>query len=91
MTAHDLIADIFSRHQHGVPGNERWITTRQRDKLIELIGEDPEGGALSGAPGGNRLWTPSGRSKYLISDHGPTRHKLTEFANLIATESGRLF
>lgn len=92
MAAFEFIDEILSRHQSGVPGNERWITANQRAKILELIGEHEESGALRGNAGGSLIWMPKGRRKFVLSDHNNCkRHKLTVLANLVESESGRLF
>jgi hypothetical protein len=96
MTAHDLITDIFSRHQDGVPGHMRRITRPQLDFLLGLIGEDEEGGAVENVPAdaGFRAtaWKPSGRNKYIVTeDLRGKRHTLTRLSNLVASGTGCLF
>jgi hypothetical protein len=92
MTAHDLISDIFSRVQSGVPGNERCITRAQLDFLVRLIGEDEEGGAMRSDGPGVSVWTPSGRNKYIITeDLSGRRHRLTRLSALAPVAAGRLF
>jgi hypothetical protein len=92
MTAHDLIADIFSRTQGGVEGNMRRITRAQLDLLVELIGEDEDGGAVQRGMGGSFVWMPAGRQKYIITeDARGGRHTLMRLANIRASASGSLF
>jgi len=93
MTAFDLIDSIFSRPAFGVAqGNIRSISDRQYAKLRELIGEDPEGGAVTTGTGGSLVWMPSGRHKYILTEDLRTgKHTLTRLSNIIASESGRLF
>jgi hypothetical protein len=91
MTAHDLIADIFSRVQSG-PGNMRRITRPQLNLLCRLIGEDKDAGAVQHGLGDSLVWTPSGRNKYIITeDSRGNRHTLTRLANLSATGMDSLF
>jgi hypothetical protein len=91
MTAHDLISDIFKRHQDGVPGNERRITRRQLDLLRQLIGEDEEGGAMRPGMGLGFAWMPSGRDKYTVSESAGGRITLARFSNLVPSGAGKLF
>lgn len=92
MTAHDLITDIFCRHQYGVPGNVRHITGAQLDLLRRLIGEDEEGGAMRADGPGVSVWMPSGRNKYIITeDLRGRRHTLARMSSLTPTGMGRLF
>jgi hypothetical protein len=92
MTAHDLIASIFSRTQQDLPGNVRRITRAQLDFLLRLIGEDEEGGAVQRGRGGSVVWMPSGRNKYVIAeDLRGNKHTLTRLGNIVASSSGCLF
>ena len=92
MTAHDLIASIFARHQDGMPGNERRITMRQLVSLKDLIGADEEGGAWRVQGPGVWSWAPSGRDKYVITeDLFGNRHTIARFMNMTASGTGRLF
>ncbi len=92
MTAHDLIASIFSRVQDGMPGNARRISRAQLDFLRGLIGEDQEGGTMQTTGPGVSVWTPSGRNKYVIrEDLRGNRHVLERLANMVPTGMGRLF
>jgi hypothetical protein len=92
MTAHDLIADIFSRHQDGVPGNMRRITRPQMDLLFRLIGEDEDGGAVQSAGPGVTVWMPMGRNKYVVTeDLRGKRHTLTRMSNIVPCGTGMLF
>jgi hypothetical protein len=92
MTAHDLIASIFSRVQPGVAGNIRNITSAQVDYLRDLIGKDEEGGAVQPGRGRGFAWLPSGRDKYVVAEEpGGDRFTLTRMSNLVASGSGRLF
>lgn len=94
MTAFDLIDSIFSwPARRGMEGNVRRITPRQLIKLRELIGEDPEGGAVrSGAPG-SLIWMPSGRNKYIVTEDptGGDMHTLTRLSNIVPSGCGSLF
>jgi hypothetical protein len=92
MTAHELIADIFSRVQDGRPGHQRGISRAQLDFLRKLIDEDEDGGAVQATGAGKTIWMPSGRNKYEIKeDLTGNRHVLTKLSNLAATGCGRLF
>jgi hypothetical protein len=88
MTAHDLIASIFSRVQPGVPGHERRITLEQLNYLESLIGQDDEGSAYKPYGPEQMAWAPSGRTKFIICR---SPRKITKMANLQASASGRLF
>lgn len=93
MTAYELIDSIFARVQPGMPGNERRITRRQLDWLRDLIGADPEGGAVRSGGPGSLVWMPSGRTKYIITEDptGGDKHTLVKLANLTPSAEGRLF
>lgn len=92
MTAFDLIESIFARPQRDMPSNERRITATQLSYLKDLIGADPEGGAMARAGPGVWTWAPAGRTKYqLTEDYQGNRHTLARFMNLTASETGRLF
>jgi hypothetical protein len=92
MTAHELIASMFQRPQEGRPSNERGISGRQLAYLRDLIGSDPEGGALQMSGPGVWVWAPSGRNKYVITeDLKGNRHKIARLSNLGPSEAGRLF
>lgn len=92
MTAFELIDSIFVRHHAGMPGNERRLTAAQLRYLKDLIGADPEGGAMRVQGPGLWVWTPSGRNKYEIhEDRGGNQHKIVRLANLVSSETGRLF
>lgn len=91
MTAFDLIDSIFSRVQPGMPGNMRRITQAQYDYLRNLIDGDPEGGALKPDGPGKMLWTPAGRTKYLLTDGTYGQRALVKMASLTAAATGRLF
>lgn len=92
MTAHDLIASIFSRVQGNMPGHRRGISRAQLDFLLRLIGEDEEGGAMKTDGPGRTVWMPAGRHKYVITeDLRGARHTLERLSNLTPTGSGRLF
>jgi hypothetical protein len=93
MTAHNLIDSIFSRPSwRDDPGNLRRLTPDQLDFLLKLIGKDEEGGAVQRGMGRSIVWMPSGRHKYVVTeDPGGRKHTLTRQANLVASESGRLF
>lgn len=92
MTAHDLIASIFSRVQGNMPGNKRGISCAQLDFLRRLIGEDEDGGAMQPDGPGRSIWMPAGRHKYVITeDLRGKRHTLERLSNLTPAGSGRLF
>jgi len=96
MTAYELIRDIFSRYQAGVPGNARCITRPQLELLRKLIAEDPEGRAVESSPAepgySATVWLPAGRNKYILTeDLQGKRHRLTRLANVVRTDMGRLF
>jgi hypothetical protein len=88
MTALGLIDSIFSRVQPGVPGHQRRISIEQRQFLVDLIGEDPEGAALKPNGPGEMIWMPRGKHKYII---GEQPRMLTRLSSLKASEAGRLF
>ncbi len=92
MTAHDFIAQVFSRPQHGVASNLRYITRGQLDLLERLIGEDEEGGSLQRGTGIGFVWMPSGRNKYVAGEEPRSgRCTLMRLANIVPSASGRLF
>jgi hypothetical protein len=92
MTAFDLIDSIFARHQDGVPGNERRVTSAQLGYLRNLIDADPEGGALRRDGPNVWLWAPAGRNKYRIEeDMVKGRHKIARLSTLTPSATGRLF
>jgi hypothetical protein len=92
VTAHELISDIFSRPQANVAGNMRYITERQFNWLVALIGADEEGGAVKYGANGGLVWMPSGRYKYVLS-YVPSldRRSIMRLANLAPSDSGTLF
>jgi hypothetical protein len=80
------------RHQDGVPGNMRRISSSQLSYLKDLIGADPEGASFVRDAPGVWLWTPSGRSKYRIKeDFAGNRHSIERLQNLTTSGAGRLF
>ena len=93
MTAFDLIDSIFARVQPGMPGNMRRITPRQLKYLRDLIGADPEGGAVKDGGRGSLVWMPAGRTKYVLTEDpiGGEKHTLTKMGNLRPSAEGRLF
>jgi hypothetical protein len=92
MTAFELIESIYARPQAGMPSNERIITRTQLSYLRDLIGADPEGGAMHSDGPGVWLWLPSGRNKYrLTEDRKGNRNTIARFANIVPSETGRLF
>lgn len=93
MTAHELIAGIFSRPQQGVSSNLRFVTERQFNYLKDLIGMDEEGAAaVQNGMNGGLVWMPSGRVKYVLSyDPGSGKRSITKLGVLHPTGEGRLF
>lgn len=90
MTAHDFIAQLYSRAQHNVAGNMRYITAPQFELLRKLIAEDPEGGAIKSGLNGGLVWMPAGCWKYALSyDPVTERRSLTRIA--VAIGGGTLF
>jgi len=75
-----------------MPGNQRRITQSQLDYLVGLIGADPEGGAYKYYRPYEKIWAPSGRHKYVITEEGPNSYRcITRLSNLTASGEGRLF
>lgn len=92
MTAFDLIDSIFARVQPDRPGNERGITGKQLTYLKDLIGADPEGGAIRQRGRNVWQWMPAGRVKYEITEDFATgRHKIARLSSGIPTGTGHLF
>jgi hypothetical protein len=92
MTAFELIDSFFARPQPGRASHERRITTRQLGYLKDLIGADPEGGAMAPAGPGVWYWTPAGRNKYEITeDYGKAGHKIARLSSGRVTGTGQLF
>lgn len=95
MTAHDLVAQWFGRHQAGVPGHLRYVTLPQIELLRELAEQDEEGGsAVRPGLGRSFSWMPSGRWKYVIAeDPRPDgrKHTITRLASLRPSGAGSLF
>lgn len=92
MTAHDFLAQIFSRPSFGLASNMRRLTAAQLDLLARLIGEDEEGGAVDRGLGGSFTWLPSGRNKYVIAEDPRGRGGTVErLSNLRPSGCGRLF
>lgn len=92
MTAHELIAQWFSRSQAGVVSNMRFITSAQLDLLRQLVGEDEEGAALQRGLGRSFVWTPSGRNKYVVTEGpGGKRNTIVKLANIVPSAAGSLF
>jgi hypothetical protein len=92
MTAFDLIDSIYARPQSDVPSHIRFITASQLSYLKDLIGADPEGGAMRRDGPGRWIWAPSGRIKYeLTEDLSGRKHRIARLANLTSSETGRLF
>jgi hypothetical protein len=92
MTAHDFIAQLYSRVQSNVSGNMRYITGPQFELLRKLINEDEEGGAVKNGLNGGLVWMPSGRWKYVLSyDPGSGRRSITRLGNTTPSAAGTLF
>jgi hypothetical protein len=92
VTAHQLITDIFSRVQDGVPNSVRRITRPQLDLLRTLIAEDKDRRAVHSGGPGVTVWSPTGRDKYVITeDFRGKRHALERFAKTVPTGMGLLF
>lgn len=92
MTAFDLIDSIFRRAQPGVAGNVRRISREQLHYLRDLIDIDGPASAIKRGAPGSLIWTPAGRDKYVVTeDLVGNRHTVTRLANLVSSESGRLF
>jgi hypothetical protein len=92
MTAFELIDDIFSRPQANVAANMRYITERQFNWLVDLIGADEDGGAVKYGPNGGLVWMPRGRWKYVLS-YVPAveRRSIMKLANVSPSPAGTLF
>jgi hypothetical protein len=70
----------------------RRITPDQLKYLRNLIGADPEGGAITRGAPGSLIWMPMGRHKYVITeDLAGKKHTLTRLSNITASETGMLF
>lgn len=82
MTAFDLIDSIFARVQPSMPGNVRRITEAQLKYLRDLIDADPEGSQVKRGAPGSLVWSPSGRTKYVITEDptGGEKHTLAKFS-----------
>ena len=92
MTAHELIAQWFTRPQTGVASNQRFITLAQIDLLRDLIGQDEEGGALQRGIGRSFVWAPSGRKKYVVTEGpGGRRNSIVRLENIVPSAAGCLF
>jgi hypothetical protein len=92
MTAHEFIAELFSRPQINVESNKRYISAPQLALLRDLIGQDDEGGALQSGMNGGFIWMPSGCWKYVLSQNlDGTRRALTRLNAGRATDAGSLF
>lgn len=91
MTATDLINSIFSRHQDGVPVNQRRITQGQYDFLAKLVSEGPEAGAFRPYGPGEMVWAPRGRHKYILTEAAPGRKRTLTRLNNVAAEAASLF
>ena len=92
MTAHGLIADIFSRQQTNVESDKRYITAAQFELLTKLIAESEDSGAVKRGMNGGFVWSPRGRWKYVLSQNPDgTRRALMRLRAGPVEESGRLF
>jgi hypothetical protein len=92
MTAHELIASIYARPQEQRPSNERGISHRTLVYLKDLIAADEEGAAFVNSGPGVWIWSPSGRTKYVLKeDLQGNRHTIARLMNLVASDMGRLF
>jgi hypothetical protein len=92
VTAHDLIDSIFARPQAGLAGNIRSVTIMQLGYLRDLIGQDPEGGAIRAGAPGCMIWMPSGRWKYILAEDSiGNKHTLTRMGTLKPSGAGELF
>jgi hypothetical protein len=89
MTAAELIAGIFSRPQHKLPGNMRRVTIEQLHYLRDLV--LAEGAAREGT-GGSLTWdSPDGRKYVLTEDRVGDKHSLTRLVGANSAGSGTLF
>jgi len=70
VTAFDLIDSIFSRVQDGMPSNMRRVTPGQFAYLRDLIGRDPEGGAVHKGMNGSIIYNGVAQSGGTISSGG---------------------
>lgn len=92
MTAHEFIRQLFERPGYGCASNMRRLTPRQLELLVELIGQDSEGGAVQRGMNGSFVWMPSGREKYVVTrDPQGRKHTLMRLPNLVSADSPRLF
>ncbi|MBS1803497.1 MAG: hypothetical protein JST28_09020 [Acidobacteria bacterium] len=92
MTAFQLISDIFARPQKNVAANMRFITERQFNWLVDLIGADEEGSAVTNGLNGGLVWMPSGRWKYVLSyEPSIEKRSIMKLANIKASPAGTLF
>ena len=93
MTAYDLIDSIFARVDRRTLGDMRIITRRQLDTLHALIREDPERDKVRPGSPGSLIWSPAGRTKYVITEDptGGEKHTLVKLMNLRLSGEGRLF
>lgn len=83
MTAHELIADIFSRPKHRIAPDLCWVTIDQLTYLRRLISQDKDRAKVhQGAPG-SLVWSPDGDWKYVITeDAGGRKHRLMRSARV---------
>jgi hypothetical protein len=90
-TAFDLIDSIFARAP-GM-GDVRVITPKQLNFLRDLIGKDPERGAVKRGGPGSMIWTPRGHPMYVITEDpmGGEKHTLARSSNLQPSGEGKLF
>ena len=92
MSARGFIDEIFSRPQDRVSANLRHITTRQFDKIRELIADDPERAAVKGGLNGGLVWSPAGRWKYVLAvDAVRDRRTIARLEAVDASATGSLF
>ncbi len=95
MSAHSFIDELYQRDGYwnrGLTAEKRRITPGQYAKLLDLIGRDEDGGALTKGMGGSLVWMPRGRNKWVITEElGGKSYVLTKMMSLAASDSGRLF
>lgn len=93
MTAHSFIDQLFSRPGYGEASNVRRLTDDQIKLMLDLIGQDEEGGAVRRGQGRSIVWMPSGRWKYAVTEDPLKRGKNTvaRIGNTVPSDAGRLF
>jgi hypothetical protein len=93
VTAHELVAEIFGRQQHGVSGDMRYITVPQLDYLRGLIEENKEAAAaLRPGRGRSFVWAPSSCGKYVVTEGvGGRRNTITRMMDVRPSGEGMLF